>query len=101
MSRLRKLALMHHVFGKDEAHTCGECSNFVSGCYRGRSLRKCYVYGMTHSEASDWAKSWTACGQFGREYSGNRIIDRVRHNSSPTREPEQPLEGQISLEELT
>ena len=101
MSSLRKIELMYHVFGKIEGHTCGECSNFVSGCYRGRSLRKCYVYGMTHSEASDWARRYTACGQLNREYHGNSIINLVRHNSSPTKEPEQPLAGQISLEELT
>ena len=59
---VRKIDLMHRFFGKDEAHTCGECNNLCSYRYRGKTYRKCEIYGVTNSEASDWAKRWTACG---------------------------------------
>ena len=90
---IRKIDLMHKLFGKNEAHTCGECENMVSQRYRGMILRKCTVYGMTHSEASDWAKKWTACGMFNKPYSDRNVIELVR----PSRE-EEPVEGQLSID---
>lgn len=72
---LRKLALMHQQFGVCYGHSCGECSNLVSGRYRGRILRKCEVYGLTHSEASDWAKRWVACEMLNGIYTGRPIIE--------------------------
>lgn len=96
---LRKIDLMHRQFGKCEGHTCGECSNLIEGVYRGRTYRKCKVYGLTHSEASDWAKRWLACGLFNRIWTGKPIMRLVR----PTRKDKEeiqntPLEGQISME---
>lgn len=90
---LRKLALMHQKFGRCESHICGECSNLISGRYRGRILRKCRVYGLTHSEASDWAKRWTACGIFNGVWAGRPIIELVKAGKSE----EEPLEDQISM----
>lgn len=95
---IRKIELMYRVFGKCEGHTCGECNNFCSGRYHDKIVRKCEVYGLTHSEASDWAKRWTACGKFNQEYTGRPIIEMVKHNSSKPKEPEPPLEGQVFLE---
>lgn len=89
MKTLRKLELMHREFGTTEGKTCGTCSNFVSGKYH-----KCAVYGLTHSEASDWAKRWKACGMYGKEWSGGDIIRLV----VPSKEPKLELEGQIALE---
>ena len=93
---LRKLALMHQQFGRCEGHICGECSNLISGRYRGRILRKCRVYGLTHSEASDWAKRWAACGIFNGVYTGRPIIELVKpcKLGNPGTEP---LDNQISL----
>lgn len=93
MMALRKLALMHQQFGRCDGHICGECSNLISGRYRGRILRKCRVYGMTHSEASDWAKRWMACGIFNGTYTGRPIIELVK----PGNEGGEPLENQISM----
>ena len=50
---MRKIALMHRLFGVCEGHACRECSNLVNGRYHDRILTKCNVYGLTHSEASD------------------------------------------------
>ena len=94
---IRKLELMHRRFGKFDGHRCGECSNLVSGRYHDKILRKCRVYGLTHSEASDWAKRWTACGAFNTEYNGFPIIELVKRGGGPVRAPEEPLENQISF----
>lgn len=94
---LRKLELMHHLFGADPAHTCGECFNMVCGRYGNRTLRKCAVYGLTHSEASDWAKKWVACGKFNQNYAGRPIINLVRPERGRIDPEDEPLENQISL----
>lgn len=91
--QLRKIGSMHAMFGVEVGHTCGECCNFVSRQYRSKILRKCRVYGMTHSEASDWAKSWTACKMFGHEYNGRPVIEIIEKK----KEPDIPLEGQICI----
>lgn len=93
---IRKIARMHELFGMDPCHKCGQCSNFVSGRYRSKILRKCRVYGLTHSQASDWAKSWTACGMFGREYSGRNAIELTDRKIAG-----EPLDGQIGLPGMT
>lgn len=96
---LRKLELMHSMFGVTDGKTCGECSNFVSGRYNTKTLRKCTVYGLTHSEASDWAKRWQACGMFNREWYGRVIIEMVRRGRPRT--PVDQIEGQTSMWEDT
>ena len=96
MPNPRKIKLMHLVFGKETLkgqHICGECSNFERYRYHGKLYRKCTVYGVTNSEASDWAKKYEACGMFNQEYNGRPIIELVKHNSSA--EPEPLLDGQI------
>lgn len=95
----RKIDLMHRCFGKTDGHTCGECSNLVEGRYHDKILRKCKVYGMTHSEATDWAKRWLACGMFNKPYTGGPIMQLVKRSSNrPPQTPEEPLEGQMSWE---
>lgn len=89
----RKIDRMHALFGIYIGHTCGECCNFVSGQYRSKILRKCMVYGLTHSEASDWAKSWTACKMFDHEYRGRPVIEV----NDQKKEPDTPLHGQTDL----
>ena len=96
---LRKIDLMQKFFGICEGHTCGECSNLVEEPYHGKMYRKCKVYGLTHSAASDWAKRWLACGKFNTPYHGRRIIllvTRARTNKEEAQRIE--LEGQMKLE---
>lgn len=94
---LRKIDLMHQMFGKVERFKCKDCSNLVCGRYHDKTLRKCKVYGLTHSEASDWALKYIACGMFNKEYSGQPIIRLVRRNSCEAKLSEEPLPGQIKL----
>lgn len=93
---LRKQHLMYRQFGHCDGHTCGECSNLIEGSW---SHKKCRIYGSTSSEASDWAKRWPACGMFNKTYTGGPIIQLVRRNTNrPPEAPEEPLDGQMSLE---
>jgi hypothetical protein len=50
---------------------------------------------MTHSEASDWAKRWNACGLFNKETNHENVIRLV---GAERGQPTEPLEGQIGLE---
>lgn len=93
MKAPRKIDRMHKLFGVEVGHTCGECVNFVQGRYMSKMLRKCAVYGLTNSEASDWAKSWTACKMFGHEYSGRPVIELT----APKKDPDVPLKNQMDL----
>lgn len=95
---VRKIDLMHKTFGVCYGHACRECSNLVKGRYHDRILTKCQVYGLTHSEASDWAGRWTACGMLNREYTGRPIIELVTRGKP--KPPEEPLDGQISMMEV-
>lgn len=90
---IRKINLMYKFFGEGE-EMCGDCSHFHKGLYRGKTYRKCDVYGMTHGEATDWSKHYMSCGLFNKEYNGRNIVDFV----TPERETDnEPLEGQIDL----
>ena len=94
---IRKIKLMHRIFGKTDGHCCRECSNLVKICANNRPLSKCKVYGNTNSEASDWAQRWLACGMFNKPYKGP-VMDLVRRSEPKAAEPEEPLEGQMMLD---
>lgn len=94
MEQAKKIELMHQLFGKAEGHTCKECSNFCSGRYHDRILRKCEVYGLTHSKATDWAMRWTACGHFNRPLNGRPVIEIRRRMAKPKQA--ERVTGQLS-----
>ena len=96
---MKKIALMHHLFGrKGGLHICKECSNFESFRYHTKILKKCKVYGITQSEASDWANKYEACGMFNKEWNGHPIIHLKKHGSY-TKKEEQQIDGQVSFME--
>lgn len=97
MKKLRKIEAMHHFYGKDpQERKCAECEHLIHGYYHDRPLYKCTVYGCTHSEASDWRKSYNACALIDRPFpeDDKRIIDVLRRN--PVRKVEQ-VPGQLDL----
>lgn len=89
---IRKIDLMHQVFGVCPGKKCQYCDNLIVQ-QANRRYYKCEVYGITNSEASDWRLSYDACGMYNRVYNGNPVIRMVR--GYPT--PPGPLEGQQSL----
>lgn len=88
----RKLELMHDLFGIIDNHKCRECSNLHGGT---NQYRKCKVYGISASEATDWALSWTACGMMNKEHVGRPIIDMVKHRNRFSEET--MIDGQMSF----
>ena len=92
----RKIEAMHERFGVMPGKRCEDCSNLIQGDYRGIHLRKCTVYGATHSEASDWRKKYVACGMFGKEYNGRPIIELLKCATRKV-DKEQPIEGQMTI----
>lgn len=94
---LRKIDLMNRLFGVADGNACRECSNFVKGKYHDRTLCKCRVYGMTHSEATDWAGRWQACVAFNRTLNRQPVVHEVRQERKKETN-NAPLDGQISLE---
>ena len=96
---IRKIDEMHRRFGELPGKRCEDCSNLIKGRYHDMNLRKCTVYGATHSEASDWRKKYTACGMYNKEGRGAEIIRTIGHSGMP-KPPDEPIDGQIKMEEL-
>lgn len=94
---VRKIQLMHQMFGRKNDEHCKDCKNFGRALVGDKKLvHKCKAYGVTGSEASDWCASYPACGLFNQNYVGRKIIDFV----TPDRKKEidnEPLEGQIDI----
>lgn len=90
----KKIELMHELFGSRPGEKCSGCSNLRAASYNCRRYYKCTVYGDTASDATDWAKSWPACGLMNQPYTGRRIMELVRSERKP---PEPPMEGQIDF----
>ena len=95
----RKIDAMHSLFGVRPEYRCEYCTNLITGYYRGIFLRKCTVYGATHSDATDWRRKYVACGLFDREYKGTAVIEILKHSARKV--DIVPIEGQLTLEELT
>lgn len=92
---MTKLDAMHAYFGREHVHRCGDCQNLLCGEYRGKRYAKCLRYGCSHSQATDWAKSWKACGAFNvplreGEYTVIKRLERQR-------KPDDKAQGQTSL----
>ena len=92
----RKINAMHKEYGITHIyHQCKECCNFVKGRYHDTILRKCKAYGLTHSEATDWAGKNDACGMFGVPFEATKrtpLIDVLKHNKKEI--DNTPLDGQ-------
>ena len=81
---------MRKLYGTNYARECRDCVNFIRGEYN-----KCARYGITLSEASDWAGRWTACGMFGKPATDKEkpVIELFRRRGGA----DVPAEGQMTL----
>ena len=98
--KLKKIDAMHHFYGYDHLdRKCVDCDHMLRCEYHGRVYYKCTVYGLSHSEATDWRKNYDACGLVDHDFPEhyNRVIDILK--SKPIREEEQ-IPGQISVFEI-
>ena len=95
---LRKIDAMHHYYGRDHCgRKCSECDHLIHGEYHNRTYYKCTVYGCTHSEATDWRKSYPACGLVDHDFPEHdkRIIDVLKHDRIKKTEQ---IRGQMTME---
>lgn len=92
----RKIDAMHLRFGVVPDKRCEDCENLIKGYCGNTFVRKCTVYGATHSEASDWRKKYVACGMYNKEYKGRPIIELLK--CAPRKvDEEQPIDGQMTI----
>ena len=93
----RRIAAMHKRFGTNYALCCKDCNHLICGEYHDRRYYKCEIYGLSHSESSDWRRSWMACGMYNVPQDMDRWMPLMKQiNHSPKLEP--PIEGQIRIE---
>lgn len=93
----RRIHAMHKRFGIDWKNTCKDCRHLISGEWHDRRYHKCELYGMSHSEATDWRLSWMACGAFDLDTDIDKwfpVLEELKHAVKP---PDPPLPGQIDI----
>lgn len=95
MTAAEKSARMLELFGRDgKGRSCQDCPHYERGDVGNKRVGKCFVYGASHSEATDWGGRWPACGMIDRENSFSRPVVKW-----PRPRPEaQQLPGQITFE---
>ena len=95
----RKIQVMHKRFGTCTGLLCRDCCHLITGKYRDRKYCKCELYGMSHSEASDWKLANIACGMYNMPVELDQWVPVLRQiTNSPKVAP--PLDGQVKMEGL-
>ena len=85
------------MFGWNKNELCRDCKHFDRWKVGDkRVVRKCDIYGVTASEASDWCASYPACGLFNQDYVGRNIIAFVTPERAKKIDNE-PIDGQLSF----
>lgn len=95
----RKIHAMHKLYGTEWGKYCKDCSHLISGEWHDKHYHKCELYGLSHSEATDWRLSWIACGKFNVPVDTDHV--KPVYKALPHKhEPEHPLEGQMDISQL-
>lgn len=92
-----KIGFMYGQFGMAEGK-CKDCSNYKRWKYgEKRYIRKCRVYGISQSVATDWKGSFNACGMYNKNPEG--VGNMYKRNKGKSLDPlnEKPLPGQIEF----
>lgn len=93
----RKIDAMHRRFGVCILHKCKDCDHLISGRYHDHIYHKCELYGLTHSEATDWRLSYQACGMYNMPVDMDRVTPMIYQiRRSP--KPDIPINGQVRFE---
>ena len=92
---IRKHELMYQLFGKADQSKCKDCNHYISYKHHDYTRRKCEIYGVTCSEATDWKASGQACGLFPDKETDIRDVVRLVKGGRQKEQIE--IEGQISL----
>lgn len=92
--RERRIEAMYVLFGKGTG-ICKDCKYF-RGSIGG--YKKCRIYGISASEATDWANKWPACGLKDREYTGSSTVMEILKHAPKDKRQEIQCEGQMEME---
>lgn len=93
----RKIAAMYKRFGTCGVLRCRDFCHLIGGNWHDRRYYKCELYGLSHSDATDWRLSWQACGMYNVPQDMERWVPLMKQiNRGPSVEP--PLDGQVGLE---
>ena len=95
---MRKIEAMHNQYGLIE-NKCKYCCNFCSYTAN-KTWYKCKAYGISNSEATDWAKSNVACGRFNIPFDEEKevpLLEKIKHSHSAM--VDFPIDGQIEIAE--
>ena len=94
MTSAEKIAFMHHYFGEDDAgRRCRDCIYFERWLVGDTKIvRKCRVYGISHSEATDWKASFPACGCINKDTDYSNLYKTIT-----TSKYKVELQGQLEL----
>lgn len=61
----RAIGTMYRRHGRIAGRTCGQCKHLIrEECCENRYFYKCKLYALTSSTATDFRKSFPACGKF-------------------------------------
>ena len=77
---MRKVELMHKMFGRSPEYLCRECVHYTHKYYNDKPYHKCDVYGNSNSEGTDWKGSDQGCGLApDKAYKGRPIVELVKY----------------------
>jgi len=93
----RKIKAMHSEYGLKRGCLCKDCENLIVGSWRGKKYKKCLWYGLSHSDATDWAYSYVACGKYGIPFDEAKNFPLMGKLKRGPKDEEGPIEGQITL----
>ena len=96
MAELR-LQAMHRRFGTCGVLRCRDCCHLIGGEWHGKRYYKCELYGMSHSDSTDWRLSWQACGMYNVPQDMERwvpMLEQIIHGAKVV----PPIEGQMGME---
>ena len=93
----RKIEAMYEEYGMIPNKYCKTCCNLFRGEYHGRTYSKCIAYGVSHSEATDWAIGNKACGLHNKTFNERAQKPFINVLKSVKEVDNEPMKGQMSL----
>ena len=96
--KARKIDAMHKQFGQHDGKQCRDCCHLISGEWHVRRYHKCELYGLSHSEATDWRLKYQACGAYNVPREELDVYSPYLQALIRERNAEPPIEGQIKME---
>lgn len=97
----RKGEAMRMAYGHAGDKKCKNCINLLTYDYKGKRYRKCKAYGVSHSNATDWRVTETACGLFNKTFDDMGLFPLLETLRGMRGESEaEIIAGQMGIEEI-